>query len=182
MDLEALGLKLYLDFVSEEEEASILENIGVSQKKNTASRNDIRRYGPSMPYKTGLVSKTIPDFLQSIADKIYTQNLIDKLPDSICINEYFPGQGIDAHIDNKQSGKIITILGLGSHTFLNFTFQKQRETVYFPARCLLQMKDEIREKWHHSITPLHFDIVNGEKLPRKVRYSVVFRCSDKYVK
>ena len=98
--------------------------------------------------------------------------------DSIQINEYYPGQGVDPHVDSKNNGELITILSLGSHTVLNFKNKKEQTIpMFLPNGSLFQMWGELRYKWTHSIEPKLYDTIDGIKLERTKRYSIVFRKS-----
>jgi alkylated DNA repair dioxygenase AlkB len=120
-----------------------------------------------MPYKSNMVSNKIPEYFNSVLDKLIQQNLLEKTPDSVSVNEYFSGQSITPHIDSKTSGKIITILSLMNEATMVFERNKEKHSLLLPARSLVQMKNEIREQWLHSIPPV-----------KNTRYSIVFRCSE----
>lgn len=163
-DYSALGLTILEDFITEDEEKEILSHIEKTEKNNKTGRNSIKRYGSNLPYKSCMVSVEIPEFILAVADKIFRRNLLESRPDSVTVNEYFIGQSITPHIDSKESGPVVTILGLLSEAMMRFEFKKEKFTVNFPARCLIQMRGDIRDKWMHSIEPVLAD-----------RYSLVFR-------
>lgn len=166
MDPKDIGLSVVLDFITEDEETEILNNIVVGIKKKINSRNTIKRYGSDLPYKSNIVSKNIPDFLESLCSKLLENKLLDIKPDSVTINEYLRGQCIKAHIDSITSGDVITTLSLKNNAVMRFKQKREEFTVELPRRCLVQMRNEIRYKWEHSIDPVEND-----------RYSIVFRCS-----
>jgi alkylated DNA repair dioxygenase AlkB len=166
-NLKNLGVDLFLDFITQAEEDFLLKNINKSSCKSTKGRNSIQRFGSSMPYKSNMVSNKIPEYFNSVLDKLIQQNLLEKTPDSVSVNEYFSGQSITPHIDSKTSGKIITILSLMNEATMVFERNKEKHSLLLPARSLVQMKNEIREQWLHSIPPV-----------KNTRYSIVFRCSE----
>ena len=164
-NLETIGLKLILNFITEEEEKTLVEKFPKFTQKTTKGRNSIQRFGSDLPYKSNIVSKKIPEHLIFLSDRIMEQNLLDVAPNSISINEYCIGQSITPHIDSKTSGKIITILSLLSDATMVFEKNKINQSLVLPARSLVQMSGEIRNEWMHSIKPVE-----------NFRYSIVFRC------
>lgn len=80
IDYKQLGLFVIDDFISIEEELSILNIIDdkkdrVTKQKN---RNSIKRYGSDIPYPANIVSKTIPDYLENINLKYLNLALFNK--------------------------------------------------------------------------------------------------------
>lgn len=163
-----IGLTIIEDFITLDEEFMILEIIedkNIIEAKNR-SRNSIKRYGSSAPYPSSVVSETIPDHLMSLVLKIQEQNITSSIIDSVSINEYLAGQEITPHIDSKKSGKTIVVLSLMSNAQMKFEHKKDSFICDIKNRSLVVMKNEIRDKWMHSILPV-----------KKKRYSIVFRCS-----
>ncbi len=167
MNYQELGLTVSLNFISIEEENEIMSCIDRGRPVRINVRNSIKRYGSKDPYKDNFVSEKIPEFIEKIGDKLLKENKVSSKPMSITLNEYFKDQMINAHIDSPASGKIITILSLLSDAIMEFSKEKEKFEVSVPARSLVQMSDEIREKWMHSVKPVSSN-----------RYSIVFRCSD----
>jgi DNA oxidative demethylase len=168
VDLTAIGLTVLHDYVTAEEEAAILEQIGdPAKKKDGTQRNSIRRYGSNLPYNSDMVSKDIPSFLDAIGDRLVADKLVEVKPDSVTVNEYLKGQGIIPHTDSKSSGPVITVLCLKSHAVMSFSKLKDKKlsaSVELPPRTLLQMRGEVRDNWLHGVPPV-----------TDTRYSVVFR-------
>lgn len=167
MDYESLGLKLIPDFITLEEEQEILNCLDKNIKiKKTKSRNSIKRYGSNAPYKSNIVSKEIPDFLNKYCDRLYNDGYVSVKPDSVSINEYLTGQEITYHIDSKESGSVISVLSLLSPATMLFKNKHKTFNVEVLPRMLSQMSGEIRNLWQHAISPV-----------KDTRYSIVFRCS-----
>ena len=162
--LSSQGLVLVPAFLSKTEEDKIISNIPPTKATKGSSRNSIRRYGSNIPYKNQMISDTIPEYLDAVALKIVNDGFLTDKPNSISINEYLPGNFIPPHIDSLESGPIITIISLMSDAMMVLAFQEKSHTIVIPARSLLQLRDEMRYKWTHSILPV-----------KDKRYSVVFR-------
>lgn len=86
--------------------------------------------------------------------------LVDGLPtsekwDNVIVNEYEPGQGISAHIDQPHwFGETVCSLSLVSSTtmtFTNVTDSSQRFILALPRGSLLTLSGEARYKWTHQI-------------------------------
>ncbi len=165
-EYKTLGFNMIHDFISLEEEVEIMNHIERKIQRKTKERNSIQRFG-NAPYKDNILSKQIPNFLDKLCEKLVTQNLVISKPSSVSINQYLKGQSIVPHIDNKESGKVITILSLISSAKMIFSFENKKIVIDLPARSLMQMSGELRDKWKHSVEPVEAE-----------RFSIVFRCSD----
>ena len=167
----ALGLALYSEFITESEEAELLLHIRMYMpdrpRTGVRDRNAIVRFGSPKPFKDVLDGK-IPAHLDWLCVKLAQAQHTHVKPDSITINEYYPGQAIKPHIDPAQAGPVITVLSLASPATMVFTKQDEADIVVeLPPRSLVQMRNEIRYEWQHEIKPVS-----------ALRYSMVFRCSE----
>lgn len=163
-DLYTKGLILVENFLNTYEESEIIKNIPETPQISKQNRNSIRRYGSNIPYKNQMISEVIPEYLDILSKKIVNEKYLSIKPNSISINEYLVGNSIAPHIDSKESGEIITIISLLSGADMLFSLDDIHHIIHIPARSILQLKDEIRYLWKHSILPV----------PSK-RYSIVFR-------
>lgn len=163
-DLFDKGLVVVHQFLTEQEENEVLQNIFPTPFINKHTRNSIKRYGSKEPYKNQIESTIIPDYLEYLCTKIVDRGFLDIKPNSVSINEYLTGNSIAAHIDSLESGKVISIISLLSDAEMVFSFGNIQSIVQIPRRSLIQLKDEIRYKWKHSILPV-----------KSKRYSIVFR-------
>lgn len=165
----ALGLTIISDFITVEEEITLLTHVTLlssKKHKKVPTRNAIYRYGSRVPYFDNIVSPTIPDYFLPVCQQLVAQALLVTVPDSITVNEYYTGQVIKPHIDHIKAGPIITILSLGASATMEFARQDQQFSVELFPRSLAQLRSEIRYDWTHAIAP-----VPG------LRYSLVFRDS-----
>jgi alkylated DNA repair dioxygenase AlkB len=73
--------------------------------------NEINRRVIQYGYKFNHVEQQIdvwdntpkmPPFIQTVADRLLSEQHFKTLADQIIINEYLPGQGINAHTDKPQ--------------------------------------------------------------------------------
>lgn len=164
--LENKELIIIEDFISKEQEETILKYHKSESTKSGDKRNNIQRYGSSLPYKGKMVSLDIPKYFQELSEKLVEQNILQEIPDSVTINEYYPGQAIKYHIDSKTSGKIITVASLLGNATMGFQKGKEEFYINFPPRAVVQISGELRNDWKHCILPVE-----------ELRYSIVFRNS-----
>jgi alkylated DNA repair dioxygenase AlkB len=167
---EHIGLRLYAEFITADEEQSLIARFSAGAPKNVqpsdTNRPSIRRYGSDKSYNSYMQADTIPVYLQALCDRLLENKLVSVLPDSVSINEYLKGQRIAPHIDNTASGRIVTVLSVESPATMIFLRDQARFSVALPPRSLVQIHGEIRNDWKHAIEP----VTNR-------RYSLVFRCS-----
>lgn len=169
INYENLGLNIYDNFISDEEHSILMnEIIGEIRKTDIPgryiSRNRVLRYGDQSMCENNYISNDLPPIIDKIALKLVKDNLLKYKPDTININEYLKDDYIHPHIDRKASGPVVTILSLQSPATMVFTDGKVTfEQILYP-KMLIQMRDIIRWRWHHSILPVE-----------DTRYSIVFR-------
>ena len=165
------------NFITSEEEIELINSISsLFPCKTTKDRENVWRFGRYRHSVIGVVEQ-IPLFLENISDRILSNNYLNTRPDSISINEYLVGQGSSPHVDSLDNGNIITILSLGSQVVMDFSHKRDNFSLLFPARCLVQLKDSIRYEYQHSIKANNYDLIDGKKVLRSKRYSIVFRNS-----
>lgn len=167
---EDIGLTLYGDFITPDEELALVPKLFVRVQfgyKDTGGRSTIQRYGDSRSYSNYIVSDVIPEHFVALGARLCEHNLLVTPPCSVTINEYAPGDVIRAHIDDRHAGRVITVLSLGSPATMLFKLkgaQRLERVVELPPRSVVQLRDDIRFTWTHEILPV----------PAR-RYSVVFR-------
>lgn len=166
-----IGLALHPDFITESEEVELLMYIRLYMpsrpRVGVYDRNAIVRFGSEKPFKD-VRDRKIPEVFNRLCIKLAQGRYTTTQPDSVTINEYYPGQAIKPHIDPRECGPVITVLSLAAPATMVFTKAGEAPRgVALPARSLVQMRDSIRYDWQHEIEPV-----------RDLRYSIVFRCSQ----
>lgn len=109
---------------------------------------------PTYTFRVNLLDNTI---IHSSISPDTTENMIYQLSNATVYID-----GIKKALKHGE-----TILSLMNEATMVFEKGKTKHSLVLPARSLVQMKDEIREQWLHSILPV-----------KNTRYSIVFRCSS----
>lgn len=145
----------YVDSSFEEEVLKLVPKL----PQITKDRNQILRWGNSVPYKDNIISEEIP--------KIFDRFRDDIVFDSVTINEYYPNQTIDWHIDRPAWLKSVHIISLLSDANLKFRKGTSNISYHIPRYSLTEFWGDLRYYWQHSLTA------------KEKRYSIVFRDSKK---
>ncbi len=134
------------------------------------------QYGGYNKSDTTISTIDMPDSIKELRDIAISLIGVDHLNQCI-INEYKPGQGIGAHIDNKYYGDTICCFSLASGIEMEFT-RADHKTVklYVQAGSLYTMFDEARYQWRHQIRPRKSDRISETiSIQRSTRISITFR-------
>jgi alkylated DNA repair dioxygenase AlkB len=180
------GIDYIEDFLTPEEQESLLENINDSEWSESGTTGIIRRvqhYGYIYKYQGRQGSldtaKPIPEFLKPLQERL--EAITKRKFDQVIINEYTPGQGISPHADDaKLFGDYVVSVSLGSGATMNFNpvgNPKDIQEIYLrPGSAVFLTKDG-RYSWEHSIAKRKTDIdpKTGKKIARGTRVSATFR-------
>ncbi|XP_017078692.1 alkylated DNA repair protein alkB homolog 8 [Drosophila eugracilis] len=166
------GLLVISDFVSEEEESTLLKAISddgrTSEATGTLKHRKVKHFGYEFLYGTNNVdsSKPLEQSIPSACDILWPR-LKDSAsswdwntPDQLTVNEYEPGHGIPPHVDTHSAFfDPILSLSLQSDVVMDFRRGDEQVQVRLPRRSLLIMSGEARYDWTHGIRPKHIDVV-----------------------
>jgi len=113
------GLQLTHEFLTAEEETTLLERIDASVW-NTSLQRRTQHYGYVYDYSNKNAAEAappIPEWCTFVVDRLLEQGLLHARPDQLIINEYKPGQGIYPHVDSVASFEDgIVSVSLGADT------------------------------------------------------------------
>jgi alkylated DNA repair protein alkB homolog 6 len=122
------------DFISEPEEAQLIENITSSCAKFTQVRGRrLQNWGGVVGKGGTLIPTTMPRWLQHLTDRISQASKIYEDiadvgrngPNHVLVNEYKLGEGILAHTDGPVYYPAVAILSLASPAIMRF-YRQQR--------------------------------------------------------
>lgn len=209
---DALPTAYYIpDFISEEEEAYLLQQVYKSPKTKWTqlSGRRLQNWG-GLPHPKGMVAERIPDWLLKHCEKISSLGAFcGKTANHILVNEYKQGEGIMPHEDGPLYHPTVTTISLGSHTLLDFYTpvsstegdapQTEENRYLFSLlvrpRSLLILQDDMYQRLLHGIQGCDQDTltdkvvnlspakaVSGDTLTRATRVSLTIRHVPKVMK
>ena len=111
--LEAAGLRLHRDFVTEAEEARVLEAIDAAPWDCSIHRR-VQHYGERFDYTTKTVSKArpppLPPWMSPVLEAVRDRRSVPWAEEAaadgrvqVTVNEYTPGVGIASHVDTHSA-------------------------------------------------------------------------------
>ena len=135
------------DWINEEEEAALTECIDRSHTYQWTKLLDRRLLhlggSPTDSLGKGIDIEPLPAWMQAVCHEFVRCQVFPATapPNHVLLNEYKPGQGIDAHKDGPLYAPLVAVLSLGSHaTFQFVTNTPERAPVaslLIPRRGLL---------------------------------------------
>lgn len=169
---EIPGLSLLPNAITEEDEDKLIKLINKGTWTNAPGKRQVQQYGRLYDYNTRSLGDTthIPKWLLTTADYLDLP-----VPENVIINKYEPGEGISSHTDNPCFGEIVASLSLVSPITMDLKFNSIEHAIRLEPRSLLTLSGESRHRWTHGISARKSDVVNHEKVPRSLRYSITFR-------
>jgi alkylated DNA repair dioxygenase AlkB len=168
------GLRIVENFLSAEEEKTLLAEVDKCVWDNTLSRRT-QHYGFVYSYSAkNVAEKTspIPEFCTFVCDRLIEQHLIQERPDQMIVNEYQPGQGINGHIDSVSSFEDgIVSISMGSSVIMEFSKGTEKREHVLQRLSAIVLHGEARFEWKHAIPARKSD----HGVARDRRVSLTFR-------
>ena len=175
-------------FLNADECDEIVKKINDQPWSSALSRR-VQHYGWRYDYASKTVTEDtrlgpLPDWLESIAERLHQEGFFEEVPDQVIINEYQPGQGIAPHIDRKTFGPAVATISLCESWPMEFkpigrqTDNNRKKELFLGVGSLLVLKDDARDKWLHGIAKRKSDKPEPQKKerrPRQRRISITFR-------
>ena len=171
------GLVYREEFLSTEEERELLRWIDGQEWSEEMLRR--RQFHGGSRDPRGI--SELPEILADLAQRLYDARVIRWASDRVLINEYFPGQGIGAHIDeHPRSDAEVAMVSLGDSYPMQFVHLKSGAVYehWLSRRSVCVISGESRTDWTHEIVKRRSDYVaGGGKKLRGRRVSVTLRTS-----
>jgi len=181
------GLLAVPDLLSEAEEAALLAAVHAAPWDETLSRR-VQHYGHRYAYArrasaTGPVADVPEWALQLYATCCAAAAGADLAAApgelQVIVNEYLPGQGIAAHIDDRQQfGDWVVAVSLGGACEMEFVSRRtgDKHRVRLAPRSMYAMTGDSRHRWTHAIAARKSDPApGGGRVARATRVSITFR-------
>jgi alkylated DNA repair dioxygenase AlkB len=175
------GIRFLPEFISLEEEAALLKEIGRMEPEDWCC--DLKRRTAHFGYKYNYESRNaavkigeLPEWQERIQSRIEAACGCESPFNQLILNEYLPGQGISKHVDSPSAfGNTVVSLSLGSAASMVFRRGNEAVPVYLPRRSVVILQDDARYKWTHEIPSRKTDVVDGKRVPRETRVSLTYR-------
>ena len=176
--LDVPGLVYLKRLLPPEEQTRVLAEVDARPWRDDLKRR-VQHYGYRYDYTARAVDHSmyvgpLPGFSLDVAEALRSRGLIDATLDQLIVNEYQPGQGINAHVDCEPCFKdTIVTVSLGSAYEMDFIGRETgevRSTMLDPGSALV-MRGEGRYRWQHRIKARKSD----RGIPRGRRVSLTFR-------
>ncbi|KAJ9067906.1 Alkylated DNA repair protein alkB 8, variant 2 [Entomophthora muscae] len=177
------GLTYIDDFITEEEEATILENAQNFSSWEVVKNRFVKHYGWTYDYKkfhAGLqLEQGFPSYINPILDRFYALpvgKLSPKL-NQLTISHYPIGAGIPPHCDSHTAFyDTILLVSLASSVLMEFRSGSKMRILHLRRRSLTVLQRDARYGWEHAIRLRKSDLLpSGELLERQVRVSLTLR-------
>ena len=156
------------EWISAEEEAALTECIDRShifQWTKLLDRRLLHLGGsPADSLGQGIDLEPLPAWTQAVCDEFARGAVFPATapPNHVLLNDYKPGQGIDAHKDGPLYAPLVAVLSLGSHATFQFVTNTPQQvpvaSLLIPRRGLLIFSgDEAYVQHLHTVTALAAD-------------------------
>ena len=116
-----------------------------------------------LPRPAGMAPEPLPPWVASVCGALVECGVFppDAPPNHVLLNEYRPGEGIDAHRDGPLYAPRVAILSLGSHAPFEFLHDEPGRTragaLLLPPRGLLVFSDDAYERLLHTVPAREVD-------------------------
>jgi alkylated DNA repair dioxygenase AlkB len=172
------GLQYIADYLDRETHDRLLAAVE-SQPWQTSIDHGVQIYGYHYNHKRRAAYRIgeLPQWAADLAARLWRDGLLPNVPDQLVANEYSPGAGIFAHVDQAVFGDTIASVSLGSTCVMRFSNNeaKRTEELLLEPRSVLILSGEARWAWMHEIPARSVDIWHGQEKPRSRRVSLTFR-------
>lgn len=140
-------------------------------------RVQIYGYNYSHATRAALPIGALPSWTTDVSVRLCRDGLLPQVPDQLVVNDYRPGSGIFAHIDQSVFGDVVASVSLGSTCVMRFSHgaSGQIEELLLEPRSVLVLSGDARWAWRHEIPARVVDIWQNRERPRSRRVSLTFR-------
>jgi alkylated DNA repair dioxygenase AlkB len=172
------GLRYVPDYLAESAHDQLLAAVD-SERWLTSVDHGVQVYGYHYSHKERAAFRIgeLPEWAHALAVRLRTDGLLPSVADQMVANEYQPGTGIFAHVDQAVFGDTVASVSLGSTCVMQFSNIETDPTVeiLLEPRSVLVLSGEARWAWKHGIPARRADVWQDRELPRSRRVSLTFR-------
>jgi alkylated DNA repair dioxygenase AlkB len=119
----------------------------------------------------------LPVWARELARRLWRDGLMPGIADQMVANDYLPGTGIFAHVDQEVFGDTVASVSLGSACVMQFAQHgtARTEEILLEPRSVLVLSGEARWAWSHGIPARAVDVWQNQARRRSRRVSLTFR-------
>jgi alkylated DNA repair dioxygenase AlkB len=172
------GLQYVPDYLDQPTHDGLLASVDLAPWLWSVDRG-VQIYGYRYQHSTGSVFRIgeLPSWSTDLALRLHRDGFLPSMPDQMVVNDYKPGAGIFAHIDQAAFGDTVASVSLGSTCVMQFTSVETdcEEEILLEPGSLLLLAGEARWNWLHGIPARQVDSWQAQDRPRSRRVSLTFR-------
>lgn len=182
--VECLGEGIFLveDFLSEEEERKLVEDVYRDTESDwkVLAKRRMKNIG-GIPHAEGMVPELpLPKWLENVVERVATVKgdaiQLPLLPNQCLLNEYRDGRGISRHKDGPNYLSYAFVLSLLSESVIFFSERRVSDdddgavtyddvsNVWLPRRSLLYFCGDAYDRLYHHINTTVTDVIDEKNL------------------
>jgi alkylated DNA repair dioxygenase AlkB len=172
------GLRYIPDYVDQAWHDDLLSCVDMHAWLDTVDhRFQVYGYRYHHPTRSVFPAEALPSWAGTLADRLCRDGLMPDVPNQLVVNDYAPGAGFFAHVDQAAFGDRVASVSLGSSCVMRFLECDDRRTeeILLEPRSILLLSGEARWNWRHGIPARSTDVWQQRERPRARRVSLTFR-------
>jgi alkylated DNA repair dioxygenase AlkB len=173
------GIRYVSDFIDQDTEERLIVSVDEHLwQQSVDHRVQVHGYHYSHRERAAYRIGDLPLWARVLASRLHDEGYTPSIANQLVANEYPPGTGIFAHIDQEVFGEVVVSVSLGSSCVMRFsdTDSANIEELFLEPRSLLVLGGSARWRWKHEIPARMSDVLHGIEHPRTRRLSLTFRC------
>jgi len=172
------GLRYLPDYLDQATHDSLLSLVDLHPWLWTVDhRCQVYGYRYHHPTRSVLPVGELPGWASQMLIRLRRDGLVPAVPNQMVVNDYEPGSGFFAHVDQPAFGDSVASVSLGSSCVIEFSKldEGRSEDILLEPRSVLVLSGEARWNWRHGIPARAADIWQQGEQPRTRRVSLTFR-------
>jgi len=172
------GLRYLADYVDQSTHDRLLDAVDRQPwQRSVDHRVQVYGYHYSRRLREAFRIGDLPAWAIGLAGRLHDEGYIGQVPNQLVANDYEPGAGIFAHIDQAAFGDVVVSISLGSSCVMRFTESESgaADDMFLEPKSALVLAGEARWRWTHEIPGRLTDTWRGRDHPRSRRVSLTFR-------
>jgi alkylated DNA repair dioxygenase AlkB len=172
------GLQYVSEYLDRETHDRLLTAVHL-QPWQTSNAHGVQVYGYHYNHKRRAAYRIgeLPAWASDLAQRLWREGFLPSVPNQLVANDYRPGEGIFAHVDQAVFGDTIVSVSLGSTCVMRFSNSEgeRTEELLLEPRSVLVLSGDARWAWKHEIPARAVDRWQDQERPRSRRVSLTFR-------